>query len=394
MRKLIFLLGLMPLLSAVAFGQEHTAQLSWEESSCSVKSVAFRRDEPFGKEPPLSGGIVLRGVLSWGVADSKLDAGLLWDVDARKLFVDMNADGDLTNDGDPLLSDDPSPEYQSFPDFAVSFTSAEGKRIFRLSPTLRNASWGQQAEFSVASAYTGDIELHGRTWSLKVWDNLDSPLTESPYYLIAEKDENGRISDSGYFRMPHSVFVGGRCYDIALAPNPQPDGHAGITCTLTERDVPTGTLAIKGQWVRRLVLAGAFRALPNTPGGDRTNRMLVIPQLTEDPVTVPAGTFNIEKCGIQRSDDSRAFGPIPYGWEKSVTITEGQTAELAIGGPLKQTVDVRRTGSMLTFSYALKGAGGEPYDIRPLYNYDYSKKPSVAIYKGDMQLATGTFEYG
>lgn len=393
MRKLIFLLGLMPLLSAAGLGQQHTVQLSWQESSCSVQSVVFDRAEPFDEEPPLSGGTVLRGILSWGYADSRTDAGLLWDVDARKLYIDMNADGDLTNDGDPLVSEESSPQYQSFPGFTISFVSAEGKRSFRLTPTLRNASWGQQAEFSVASAYTGDIELHGQTWHLKVWDSLSSPLTDSTYFSIAEKDENGRLSGSGYFAMPHSVFVGGRCCDLAWASSPQPDGRAGLTCTLTERDVPTGTLAIKGQWVRRLVLTGDFRGLPGSADGEELRSMLVIPQLVEGPVTVPAGTFDIEKLGIKPSDDFREFGPT-WGWEKSVTVTQDQTAELAIGGPLKQTVDVRRTGTTLTFDYKLTGAGGEPYDIRPLYNYDYNKKPSVTIYKGDLPLATASFEYG
>jgi len=387
MRKLCLLLGL---LLATAYGQEHKARLSWEQNSCISETVGMDRVEPFAKEPPLSGGKVLRGVLSWGYADSRTSAGLLWDVDVRKLFIDLNADGDLTNDGDPLVSDEGSSYYQSFPEFEVSFTSAEGTRSFKLAPRFVNADWSRQGQFSIASAYAGDIDLHGQTCHLKVWDDLDKPLTDPRYFLIAQKDKDGNAESPGYFSTPRSVFVGDRCYDLALTPSPQADGRAGLTCTLTERDVPTGTLAIKGQWVHRLALEDKS---PPADGRGILN-MIVIPQLSADSATVPAGTYSVEKFTLQPGGDKPAFSPMSWGWEKSVTVTEGQTAELAIGGPLKQTVDVSRTGSTLTFSYALTGAGGEPYDLRQLHNFDYNKKPSVAIYKGDMQLATGSFEYG
>jgi hypothetical protein len=378
MQKKVMTLGLLVLLAAASGAQTHQLQLSWSEtSSAYTEIVRFDRTEPFSKEPQSTGGKLLRAVLSMGHADCKADVGLLWDVRDRKLYVDLNADGDLTNDGDPLTAESVYSYYQSFGSFSLSLDFAEGKRWFRLSPLLRDAPWSTQAQLSVSSIYTGDIDLYGQTWQINVWDSLKSPLTEALYFTIFKKDDN---ADPGHFAMPQNLCVGGRCYDVALQPQQADDGRAGLICVLTECTVPTGTLAIKGQWIHSVVLEG--------------QNMLIVPELTQDTVVVPAGIFEVKRLILQAAPDKPAFGPIPWGWEKTVTIVENQTAELAIGGPLKQSVDITRTGSTLSFSYALKGAGGEPYDIRPLYNYDHSKKPSVTIYKGDMQLAKGSFEYG
>lgn len=62
--------------------------------------------------------------------------------------------------------------------------------------------------------------------------------------------------------------------------------------------------------------------------------------------------------------------------------------------PMNQTVKITRTGNVLRMDYELIGADGKKYDINDITGGNYNKKPSVAIYKGDMQVCSGTFEYG
>ena len=61
---------------------------------------------------------------------------------------------------------------------------------------------------------------------------------------------------------------------------------------------------------------------------------------------------------------------------------------------MKSRVSIQRTGKILKFDYELVGAGEEKYDAQQITRYDNEEKPSIAIYRGDIQLATGEFEYG
>jgi hypothetical protein len=72
----------------------------------------------------------------------------------------------------------------------------------------------------------------------------------------------------------------------------------------------------------------------------------------------------------------------------------GQTDAYRAGVPMNHSVVISRMGRVLKLDYQLIGADGEHYNIREITDYDYSKKPAVAIYQGDVQVASGSFEYG
>ena len=62
-----------------------------------------------------------------------------------------------------------------------------------------------------------------------------------------------------------------------------------------------------------------------------------------------------------------------------------------VGGPLTNSVTVKRRGSMLVLSYRLGGADGRAYR---LIRQDRTKPPQFTITQGDKQLASGAFEFG
>jgi hypothetical protein len=153
---------LLPVWAAAACG-EYAFDLNWQENSASyVKTVRLDRHEPFGKEPDTAQNVVFRGILDLGYGDYVKNAGFLWDKANQKLYVDLNADGDLTNDPNSVFTSGMIGDFQMFPAFLISFESEEGIRQFKIEARLRDASWAKQAEFAVLSAYAGSVELYGR----------------------------------------------------------------------------------------------------------------------------------------------------------------------------------------------------------------------------------------
>lgn len=65
-----------------------------------------------------------------------------------------------------------------------------------------------------------------------------------------------------------------------------------------------------------------------------------------------------------------------------------------VHAPMNHTVVISRMGRVLKLDYQLIGADGEPCDYFDITGGDYNKTPTFAIYQGDLQVASGSFEYG
>jgi hypothetical protein len=72
-------------------------------------------------------------------------------------------------------------------------------------------------------------------------------------------------------------------------------------------------------------------------------------------------------------------------------VESNETATLKIGGPLKNTVEIRRVGRVLQLAYKLTGIDGKVYvpTVRDLKN-----PPKFAVFRGDKEIGSGTFAYG
>jgi hypothetical protein len=245
---------------------------------------------------------------------------------------------------------------------------------------MRDASWGKQGEFSVVSGYAGIVDLHGKRWAIKVWDDINGKLVEPEYFSIrAATTDPNFAEDSGYWSIPKSLFVGGRCYELSFSSQSAGGQMPSLTCALTEKQVALGALKIEGTLIKRLAFSN--------------KELLVFPELTDDVTQVPAGEYECKTCVLEGTDGA-TLSPKLYERAVNVLIEQSRENIFRIGGPLKQSVEITREGVMLDLTYHLTGAGGETYDVRQLSNYDYSKMPSFVVYKGQTQLASGQFEYG
>jgi hypothetical protein len=105
---------------------------------------------------------------------------------------------------------------------------------------------------------------------------------------------------------------------------------------------------------------------------------------------LPVGRYRVQEIYLHSGPGgSRLFGNVNDF--PPVEVAAGAAQHLKIGGPLQSGVQALARGNMLQLDYLMKGAGGEAYT---LVNTARSKPPRFAIYKGERQLASGSFEFG
>ncbi|MHC4526125.1 MAG: hypothetical protein ACYSU8_11435, partial [Planctomycetota bacterium] len=218
--------------------------------------------------------------------------------------IDLNKDGDLTNDPNGILQSDnrTSGQYQrqEFPEFDLQFETDKGTFRYRLGASLLDYSYLKQADFRVHSGYGGIVNLYGIEWHFGINDELAGKIRRGSNLTVQPTSQPGTgEKPAGYstnfissLGAPKSLFIDGRCYDLDFEFKKSENDYPALWCTLTEKEVPLGELLIEGQWLNELVL--------------KQDDMYVLPPLTEQAVTVPAGDYHCEAVRIAYADQRRA----------------------------------------------------------------------------------------
>ena len=68
-----------------------------------------------------------------------------------------------------------------------------------------------------------------------------------------------------------------------------------------------------------------------------------------------------------------------------------KAAEYKDAAPLNHTVRIERSGSYLNLNYELIGTDGKKYN---LWQINDKSRPAFTIYKGDVKIGGGIFEFG
>lgn len=381
----ILCIGLMSGAVLAAAGDVHTFELTWEASGFHKNlHAAMDRSEPFDAEPDTGDRDVFRGVVHCGDLsnDDTPDVGFLWDKSEGKLYVDLNRDGDLTNDPEGVLTteDKGSGQYinQQFPQFQLTLTTDTGQHLYNIMTHLSSYSDRQGASFFIRSGYMGTVNLQGVGWMILVNDSLKGRV-DSGNQMSVRIDEGEFTNSCFSLAVPRSIFLHDHCYAIDFEFKTGDDNAPRLWCTLTEKEVPLAELKLQSQGVHQLVFGN----------GDT----LVLPRLSDDVFTVPVGEYRCRELTLKPQEHLSAASPQNL---HSIVVSVAADTEnvLTVGSPLNHTVEVERAGRVLKFNYQLVGQGGETYDLREITGYDNDKSPKIAIYKGDMQLASGQFEYG
>ena len=103
---------------------------------------------------------------------------------------------------------------------------------------------------------------------------------------------------------------------------------------------------------------------------------------------VPPGRYVIEEIDLQGGFSANTSPKLPAD---RVTLVSGKPVRFDIRGPLTSSVTTQRAGRLLKLNYQLLDADGRKYERN---DGDRGHPPQFAVYQGDRQIASGSFEYG
>ncbi len=135
-----------------------------------------------------------------------------------------------------------------------------------------------------------------------------------------------------------------------------------------KQDSATGELKLEGKYIERLVLKQMNGPIKSIDHPAETTKL-------------PTGKYLLQEVHLIDGYSCRK--------NQWVIIANDKPAVLKYGAPLKQTVKIKRQGSVLVLNYELLGQGGENYT-----SSNRSKPPTFTIYKGDKEIASDKFEFG
>ena len=425
--------------------------MSFPGGSGSSASLSVTKPTKFKKEPKA----VSRHALYGECRDTSTGAALVFRLDESKgdargydrLIVDMNQNGDLTDDpvvqtvvlpGDRKVV---SPEQLLFgPILAPAEKAVAGERpmyfarvyIYNrelLSSTRESPSLFIGQLMLKAGWYLDTtVELSGRKQKVGVYDgdsnlrlgDLSPPqtLTSSGErawyfrpgdYLLVDADgsgsfENDLLQSEAYPFAP-ILYVDGKPYKVALSQD-----YKFLRVEPWSEPLAEVALRPNGDNVKNLTVAW------EGPGG---NWQLIRPAVLQGKVMVPPGNYRLYACSLVGGSASRdqvlvsGTQRIP---QTPVSVASGQANTLDCGGPVRVKVtankargDTRgmlngdssnataRSESVLNINAILVGSGGEVYSTFLKGDRFQSRPPKPAfsiVQAGGKTVATGNLEYG
>ncbi len=248
----------------------------------------------FRKEPVFSGPDVFRGLMCFGT-DTNLFVPFAWDQEQRKLYVDANRNGDLTDDapGGYTAADK---SLELFRGVRLEFPSRQGAYRVLVDAHVFGQAAGQARRprvfLYVRSLWEGGVELDGKKWYLAVMDGLDGRIgparslsqvsarmvlrpweeRQEPFlwwHATLEKVHSlshvklvtfpyrnaGDAEVYDAFNVPENLFFQDRAYRMDYRMEGS-NGPANLTVTFNPVQPALGKLHVAGEYFRRVVLDG------------------------------------------------------------------------------------------------------------------------------------------
>ena len=390
------------------------------------------RSSPFAKEPELGTNKVVRGVLKFGGSPANA-LPFLWELRAKRLFLDLNRNQDLTDDADGVFvgrrrgPPNPTVNYNGFTNIHLAFpaTSAGAPMLVDF-VFFRDGEHGHLLVNVMGRSYwRGKVTVAGREWELGLVQNLSNKPGSFEYgqlllRLWEERNKafnawsgsedswsmpfeyrNRALKAADAFELSRQVFFEGHAWRLDWSAEPAVEA-APFAVRLLEQHPALGELRITGRFVERVVLTGGPYAV-----------VLVRPG---ESLPVPAGSYNQPGVWLKQGQKEAYFDSLPRSGKhtvpddhlgggirpisgveeagKVVVVGERKATVLAVGGPLTNAILVSRYGQNLNLNHHLIGAGGGDYKLWEYWRANPDSAPQLAIYKGAKKLGSGKFEFG
>ena len=393
-------LGAAAQATAAPAGSTQTVYLEYREVDSYVNGSSLKitpRAEPFKKELDWGGRKICRGTINSAVRGvekpgaapiNSINLPFAWDYQKGKLYLDVNRNGDLTDD--EVYSTKPTPGeyfYQSFTNLHLTFDAQASAHRVKVQLNLYGHAgqnrpggnlmwhyyWQGKALLGGSECEVGLIENPTRMGTTTEADLMLRPWKdwEKPFNM-----EDGRVTG---FQYCTNLFACGQAYKLKCAY--LPGDTPRFKLELTEANVELGEVALTGKYIERLILREHQVKVP----------YFVVLDRPEATAKIPVGTYN--KCwAALKEKETEAYSDY-RDWlgARPIAISASNVAVLHAGGPLTNWVAVENQGRSLSFEYQMQGDGGR---YRLIGSEDRTKPPEVAIYQKGKQVGSGKFEYG
>lgn len=377
-----------------------TVELEYREVPFSFFFASPRltpENKPFLKEPGSLGKNPLRGRLVFDNNNHSIP--YLWDYKKRRLYLDLNLNQDLSDDSDGVFTPSSlhlSDYRQLFTNVHLAFPDPSGHHRALVDITFYQSSPRPYAYLECRSFWDGRISLQGKDWQLGYIESDLSGSTASSGFLLlrpwAERDQPFSLNPSSTaldaFAYCPNIFFEAQAYQVS-GQFFQKDKVSKYRMIWQEQATEMGSLQLTGQFIHRLVLT-------RTAAKPDHEAMRVILHQPKPIVQVPTGYYREYQVHLKSSHN--AANPTDIELLRlrnrkfaSVDVNSTNTATLAVGGPLTNSVHIASEGRLLRFSYQLVGAGGGTYQ---LLTQDRATPPTFTIYKNRKKIHSGRFEFG
>jgi hypothetical protein len=355
---------------------------------------------PFAKEPAFGRDRIVRGALMFGGTGARWrpSAGgqpsqslaFAWDTTAGRLYLDLNGNGDLTDDPAGVFTRSAasiSSYYQSFTNIHFNLGAKEGRYPVLLDLTLNGFGGQIGAVAGIRSFWQARVSLTGRDWQFGIIENIDQSVGSAKDALLLVRPWESRSetiapidASAEAFPFAGNLFLQDRAYRLDCAYQAQA-GKSAYSLRLQEQPAKLGELQLGGKFLRRVLLTGKpYVVVLDSPG---------------PLVRVPVGSYSHQvqlRVGNAEAVLDTPFASLGIGQPpRSLVISDGKRATLAAGGPLTNSVAAHPQGKYLVLDYRLLGADGRSYR---LLNQDRTKPPRFEIYRKGKEVASGDFQFG
>ncbi|MGA2866625.1 MAG: hypothetical protein ABSF95_19290 [Verrucomicrobiota bacterium] len=350
------------------------------------QSTLFRKEPDFGRRK------VVRGTLKFGDSSDQFVAFIV-DLAQGKLYLDLNRNQDLTDDPGGVYSCQPRFSFSSsigFNNVRLTFKTLMGHHPALLDLWFFDFGKTNQPSVSVNRRYLweGKLAFEGQDWQVGLIDSLQgrigaangAALLLRPWsaWNQAHPAQAGPLDLLGFSR---DLFFAGQTFHVDCA-FIQQDNQPKYRLDFKPQPAELGQLRLTGKFIQRLVLTR-----------DSSQPLTVILDAPEPVVMIPVGSYTNGDVSLKHGETeasrlSDRFGLPPIS-PCAPTIKAGGEAVLNAGGPLTNTVLVKRRGNSLVLDYRLLGAGGEVYEARGPHT-----DPGFAVYRAGKKIYCGKFEPG
>ena len=320
---------------------------------------------PFENEPALPGKATARGLVP-----TVPPTPILRNITDNELYLKADHNRDFS-EGSPATYKSRYNGHVLFEGLQVS--TERDSLVIPYTIHLFTYETGCAGWFEVESAWAGEFDLDGISWTLGIVDNLDGRIDAGDLLYLEDTRKTGKRTLTPVCPVPETLFFAGHTFRLNLAFR-SVASETVLEAAMTELHPEMGELTIEADGCRRLRL--------------RSDPLTAILDDPEGRISLPAGVYRVEDC-VLRDESIQWGGPKFVQYNRSLSIQPGKTASLRLGKPLSNTVEVSRDRNLLRLSYQLAGAGGEQYSY-----YNWASRPSFQICKGPLRIARGTFPFG